>query len=315
MDLCLVPPQQQHARRRAAARGDDGRPGARNLALAGVVPELGHRLVDEAEAVGAPLGELPAVRVDGKLAVERDAPAAVEPVLGLADPAEPSPSMSSRVRPASATAARQASTVSDSGSTISRRPIADRPTPDSTARCSNRSPLAGGRGAGRRGSPTRSAVSVSPVGSNSGSQTSSAGSNRTMTSWPMWTSSGSHPTTLVVRWTVGSSASATLAMTYGGSKPGSHRWRLTVNATTVPRPDTAVGSHERLRQAGHTGTGGWTSALQSWHCWIRRRPSAPEVQNHSLAGVSWGSGRTVRTCWTGTRRPASPAGTTRRSRS
>ena len=35
--------------------------------------------------------------------------------------------MSSRVSPASATAARQASTVSDSGSTIRRRPIAERP--------------------------------------------------------------------------------------------------------------------------------------------------------------------------------------------
>jgi hypothetical protein len=67
---------------------------------------------------------------------------------------------------------------------------------------------------------------------------------------------------------------------------------LTVNPTTVARPDTTVGAHERLRHTGHTGTGGWTSALQSWHPWTRRRPSAPEVQNHSVTGVSWGSGRT-----------------------
>jgi hypothetical protein len=196
--------------------------------------------------------------------------------------------MSSRVRPASATAARQASTVSDRGSTISRRPIADRPTPDSITRCSNRSSLAGGRGAGRRGSPTRSTGSVSPVGSNSGSQTSSFCSKRTVTSRPMWTSSGSHPTMLVVRCILGSSASATLAMTYGGSNPGSHWWWLTVNATTVPRPDTTVGFPDRLPQAGHGGTGGWTSASQSWQPWTRRRPSAPDVQNHSLTG--WGAG-------------------------
>ena len=81
--------------------------------------------------------------------------------------------MSSRVRPASATAARQASTVSDSGSTISRRPMADRPTPLSTDWCSKRSSRAGGRGTGRVGSGTRSTGSTAPVGSNSGSHTSS----------------------------------------------------------------------------------------------------------------------------------------------
>ena len=39
------------------------------------------------------------------------------------------------------------------------------------------------------------------------------------------------------------------------------------------------------------GTGGWTSSPQSLHPWIRRVPSAPDVQNQSLAGVSSGSGR------------------------
>ncbi len=87
------------------------------------------------------------------------------------------------------------------GSRISRRPIAERPMPESTDRCSNRSADRGARGVGRWGSGTRSVGSSRPVGSNSGSQTSSCCSKRTWTSWPMWTSSGSQPTTLVVRWT------------------------------------------------------------------------------------------------------------------
>ena len=155
--------------------------------------------------------------------------------------------MSSSVSPASATAARQASTVSDSGSTISRRPMAERPTPDSTdavleavvaraaAAASGRSRLA------RRG---RSA-SVAPVGSNSGSHTSSCCSKRTATSWPMCTSSGSQPTMLVVRRTrrvlgqrdVGDRRTA-------ARSPGSHGCWLTVKPTTVARPDTSVGAHD-----------------------------------------------------------------------
>jgi hypothetical protein len=70
---------------------------------------------------------------------------------------------------------------------------------------------------------------------------------------------------------------------------------LTVNATTVPRPDTATGVQARLRQAGQIGTGGWTSWPQSPHAWMRRVPSAPDVQNHVFAGVSCGSGRGVQT--------------------
>ena len=137
------------------------------------------------------------------------------------------------------------------GSRISRRPIAERPMPESTDRCSNRSADRGGRGVGRWGSGTRSVGSSRPVGSNSGSQTSSCCSKRTWTSWPMWTSSGSQPTTLVVRWTLGSSARATLAIAYGGSKSGSHWCWLTVRATTVaragdlggrPRPAAAHGA-------------------------------------------------------------------------
>ena len=59
-----IPAQEQHARRRAAAGGDDGGPGAADLALAGVAAQLGHGLVEEAEAVRPALGELAAVRVD-----------------------------------------------------------------------------------------------------------------------------------------------------------------------------------------------------------------------------------------------------------
>ncbi len=148
----------------------------------------------------------------------------------------------------------------------------------------------GERGTGRTGSGTRSTGSTDPVSSKRGSHTSSRCSKRTATSWPMATSPGSHPTMLVVRRTRGSSASATLAITYGGSKAGSHRWALTVKPTIVPRPDTAVGFQDRLRHEGQRGTGGCTSSPHSAHPWIRNVPSAPEVQNHSLAGVSSGSG-------------------------
>src|SRR3954463_1195066 len=66
-----VAPEQQHARRRATSRGDDGRGGADDLARVGVTAELGDGLVDETEAVGPSLGELAPVRVDGKVAVQR----------------------------------------------------------------------------------------------------------------------------------------------------------------------------------------------------------------------------------------------------
>ena len=74
---------------------------------------------------------------------------------------------------------------------------------------------------------------------------------------------------LVVRCTCRSSASATLAMTYGGSKSGSHWWRLTVKPTTVARPDTTDGANDRLRHTGQIGTGGWTSVWQSSQRWMR----------------------------------------------
>src|SRR5579875_4231148 len=109
----------------------------------------------------------------------------------------------------------------------------------------------------------------------------------------MCTSPGSHPTTLVVRRTLASSARATMATTYGGSKPGSQRWALTVKPTTVPSPDTAVCSRLQLRQAGQMGTGGCTSFPQSPQPWMRSTPSAPEVQNQPVSGVSSGNGLTA----------------------
>ena len=45
---------------------------------------------------------------------------------------------------------------------------------------------------------------------------------------------------------------------------------------------------------GQIGTGGCTSVAQSWQAWMRSRPSSPERQNHSFAGVISGIGRTRR---------------------
>src|SRR4051812_35870395 len=98
---------------------------------------------------------------------------------------------------------------------------------------------------------------------------------------------------LVVSRTIGSSSSATFAMTYGGAKSGSHCCWLMVKPTTVPSPETATCVRARLRQAGQIGVGGWTSVPQSAHPSMRRVPSDPEVQNHSLNCVSCGSGRVV----------------------
>ena len=57
-------------------------------------------------------------------------------------------------------------------------------------------------------------------------------------------------------------ANATLPMTYGGAKSGSHWWELTVNPMIVARPDTSVGLDDLLRQYGQIGTGGCTSRPQ-----------------------------------------------------
>src|SRR6185312_12635072 len=83
-----LPLQEEDPRRGAPAGGDHGRAGVAHLALAGGMAQLLHRFVDEPEAVGPPLRQLAAVRVDREFAVRRDAASAVEPVVGLAEAAE-----------------------------------------------------------------------------------------------------------------------------------------------------------------------------------------------------------------------------------
>lgn len=50
--------------------------------------QLQHRLVDETESVQAPLGQLATVGVEWEIAVQRDAPTAIQPSLGLPEAAE-----------------------------------------------------------------------------------------------------------------------------------------------------------------------------------------------------------------------------------
>ena len=87
--------------------------------------------------------------------------------------------MSSRVRPASAIACSAASTASTTGSTMSRRPMREIPMPVTATLSSNLSPAFGiGRASWMAGrSAGNGPLSVSPVGSNSGTHTSSSCSN------------------------------------------------------------------------------------------------------------------------------------------
>ena len=150
--------------------------------------------------------------------------------------------------------------VSDSGSTISRRPIAERPMPESTDRCSNRSSLE--RRPGRRAVAVRSTRSASR--SRRSARRAAATRRRAArtarsTSWPMCTSSGSHPTMLVVSRTSASSSSATTAITYGGAKSGEPLVGVHGEAHDGAATRDRRGLPGRLRQTGQIGTGGWTS--------------------------------------------------------
>ena len=60
-----------------------------------------------------------------------------------------------------------------------------------------------------------------------------------------------------------------------------HRARPLIGAGRVPVAATR----------GQTGAGGCTRASHSSQPWIRRVPSAPDVQNHPFHGSSLGSGR------------------------
>ena len=54
-----------------------------------------------------------------------------------------------------------------------------------------------------------------------------------------------------------------------------------------PRPTRRARPCSRLRQYRHTGCGGWISASQSLHSWIRSTPSAPAVQKNSFCALSF----------------------------
>jgi hypothetical protein len=97
---------------------------------------------------------------------------------------------------------------------------------------------------------------------------------------------------LVVRRARSPSASATIATTYGGGNFGSQDWWLTLNPTTTALPETGASATVRLRQDGHSGSGGWKYRPQSAQWEILRTPSAPERQNSALARVGWDRGRT-----------------------
>ena len=94
--------------------------------------------------------------------------------------------MSSSVSPASATAASHASMVSDSGGTISRRPMRDAPIPVIAEWSSNFSVVIIGRtylakSCGAMSSGGIATMFLSAVGRNSGSHTSCACSKTTST--------------------------------------------------------------------------------------------------------------------------------------
>ena len=102
---------------------------------------------------------------------------------------------------------------------------------------------------------------------------------------------------LVVNRTRGSSAMATWATTYGGGRPGKlNRW-LTVKPTSVALPETSRTPMLWLRQYRHTGCGGWISAVQSRHSWMRSfavGTGGPEelVLDRDFWQRSWSPGET-----------------------
>ncbi len=154
------------------------------------------------------------------------------------------PSMSSGRRPASSIACFAAATVNVMGSTISRRPTCDMPMPVTATWSSNLSaPFGIGRASWLFGSVAGNGpFSGSPVGSNTGIQTSSSCSKSTCTFNPTRTSAGSQFTMLVVSRTRSSSSMATIAITYGGGNVGIHVCSFTVNPATTARPETSAGA-------------------------------------------------------------------------
>ena len=196
-------------------------------------------------------------------------------------------------RPASATAARQASTVSERGSTMSRRPRADRPTPESTARCSNRSSPS--RWPGRREFGRDVGLERwwdRPVGSNMGSHTRPRGARiGPATSRPMWTSPHVAPDDVG-----GQPHARVLGQGHHGDRVGRGQVGVPlVLVDGVPDHRGPTGDRGRRPRTGSGTPGRWApvgapNVPQSAQPWMRRAPSAPDVQNHSFHGVSSGSG-------------------------
>lgn len=91
---------------------------------------------------------------------------------------------------------------------------------------------------------------------NNGTHHSPLCSKHTATLIPIVTASIGTSTRFVVSLMVGSSSISTMAITYGGSKPGRNGWWFTVYVATVARPLTGVGSTSDERQYGHRGRGG-----------------------------------------------------------
>ena len=62
-----------------------------------------------------------------------------------------------------------------------------------------------------------------------------------------------------------------------------------LKADSTARPDTSRTPMSWLRQYRQIGWGGWISAEQARHSWIRSLPSSPDFQKNSLSNVSCGS--------------------------
>ena len=153
--------------------------------------------------------------------------------------------MSSKVKPASATAASHASMVSDSGGTISRRPSRDTPMPVIAELVLE---LLGGEHrpdmlAEVRGARSRRRAAGAGVLSAAGREhrqpdVFDVARRSTSTVCPSFSSSGSQSTMLVVNRTRGSSTMATWATTYGGGRSGKpNRW------LTVKRGQRGLAGH------------------------------------------------------------------------
>lgn len=155
--------------------------------------------------------------------------------------------MSSRVRPASATAARQASIVSDSGSTVTRRPMADRHAREHRAVLEA---LVAGRGPGR--GPGRLGHPVDRV-ERAGRLEQRQPHVVVLLEGDLHLLAHGHVVGVAAHDVGGEAHRRVPGKGHVGDHVGrlearGHWWRLTVKPMTVARPDTSVGDDFRLRQ-------------------------------------------------------------------